>query len=537
MRPALAKLLPRDLAKRPDYLRGLAAAVCGVGVGVGALLLYLRTLAPTVLYFDLPYLRDAAVLQVKAAILGIPDYTGYPTFVLLGKLFTLLPFGDVAYRANLSSAVYAAVAVALIFVIGWKLSGRVLAAAVGAVVFAVGKTLWSQAVIAEVYTLNVLFICLTLLTLLVWRDERKDRYLLLAAFLMGLSLTDHLTSGLLLPFGALFVYMVERSKLRQIGLILKGAGCFVVGLLPYAFIPIRASMDYLPEGFEWGSPMYELYPPNTFTGFYLLVSGGPWKGQMLTFGPLELVDRGSYYATHLVDNFPVALLVVAAMGLWVLFLEDRAAAVLTGGLYGGWLFYALEYDIEDIHFYFIPTYLLLSVFLAVGLAAIMNASEDAAGRFTGHFARLGRGAAVAALSLAALAFALWDVDDTYRQVDRSEDYRGRKMIETVAEETKPDAAILHHRSSLNYMYLVEKRRTDIRLVNYVADPRPPGIVRAIRAKKNGLPVYILFPGPNDTIYFRGIESEEKVYGKRGYDLVPVDRDLLLYEVVKAKDRT
>jgi 4-amino-4-deoxy-L-arabinose transferase-like glycosyltransferase len=106
--------------------------------------------------------------------------------------------------------------------------------------------LWRQAIIAEVYTLNALFISLTVLVLLIWRDSRHDGHLLLAAFLMGLSLTDHITSGLLLPGGVLFVFLVERRKLREWRLVLKGAGLFLVGLLPYAFIPIRASMDYLP---------------------------------------------------------------------------------------------------------------------------------------------------------------------------------------------------------------------------------------------------------------------------------------------------
>ncbi|MCA3747916.1 MAG: membrane protein, partial [Rubrobacter sp.] len=75
---------------REGWAGWLAAVLCG---GF-ALLLYLRTLAPTVLYYDLPRLRDSATLQAKAAVLGIPDYTGYPTYVMLAHLFTYLPFGD-----------------------------------------------------------------------------------------------------------------------------------------------------------------------------------------------------------------------------------------------------------------------------------------------------------------------------------------------------------------------------------------------------------------------------------------------------------
>src|SRR5438045_9307008 len=81
-----------------------------------------------------------------AAVLGVPHPTGYPLYVLLGKLFTLLPVGDVAYRVNLSSAVYMAGAVGVLYAIGVKLL-RLLgwgqawwAAGVGAELFAVSPT-------------------------------------------------------------------------------------------------------------------------------------------------------------------------------------------------------------------------------------------------------------------------------------------------------------------------------------------------------------------------------------------------------------
>ena len=171
--------------------------------------LYLRTLAPTVLFYDRPLLLDSAVLQVQAVVLGIPGGTGSPTWVMLTHLFTYLPVGDPAYRVNLASAVYAALAVLTLFAAGYLLSRRVSAAAVGALAFGLGVTFWSQAVIAEVYTLNTFLISLTLAVLFLWRERRRDRYLLFAAFLMGFTLTNHMTSGLLLPAGLLFVGLVD----------------------------------------------------------------------------------------------------------------------------------------------------------------------------------------------------------------------------------------------------------------------------------------------------------------------------------------
>src|SRR5215218_720077 len=196
-----ASVKPSIDRKKHYWWAGVILA--GSGVTLVVFIFYLKTLAPTILPYDSPNLLDVPMLQMQVCVLGMTHPTGYPSYLMLSHLFTYLPVGDCAYRANLASATYATLAVSVLFAAGYLLSGRVVAAAAAALAFGLGVTLWSQAVIAEVYTLNALFVALTLLTLLLWREYRKDRYLLLAAFLVGLSMTDHLTSGLLLPASVL----------------------------------------------------------------------------------------------------------------------------------------------------------------------------------------------------------------------------------------------------------------------------------------------------------------------------------------------
>src|SRR5258707_12844820 len=74
------------------------AGVAAVGVFVVALVIYLRTLLPG------PSFGDWAEMQFIPAQLGIPHPTGYPLYVLLGWLFSLVPIGSWAYRADLLSA-------------------------------------------------------------------------------------------------------------------------------------------------------------------------------------------------------------------------------------------------------------------------------------------------------------------------------------------------------------------------------------------------------------------------------------------------
>jgi len=495
--------------------RGVRYAV-GLLATVVAFVLYLRTLAPTVLYYDYPAMRDASAFQVKAYIMGIPDVTGYPTYTMLTHLFTYLPFGDPAYRVNLASAVYAAGTIFLVYLVCLHLTRRIAPSVAGALLFGTSETFWSQAVIAEVYTLNTVFIAAIVLALLVWRDRRMDRYLLLAAFLTGLSLTHHLTCGLLLPASLLFVLMVDRSKLYDKGLVLKGTVLFSLGLLPYLYLPVRASMDFT----RWTisvDPTLVRYDTSTLSGLFDLVTGGDFKGAMLAFGPAELPARAVYYLGCLLEQFypafiSVALLGVALVGVVHLLIEDRAVIVLLGFLYLGWLFYALEYDISDIYYYFIPTYLILAVFAAVGLAAFLRIAEKL---MAGQSARVRT--VVAALAVVSLTLAPFaGVAATYAEVDRSEDYEGRKAIETVATKTEPDATVIHHRSPLWYMNLVEGRRRDIRLVASFHLTLEDREIEATKAALTTGSVYMLYPSM----------ANARLMKNAGLYLVPVETGML-----------
>jgi hypothetical protein len=445
----------RPPAEPSSVAGGLASAaavsLAGLGVFLLVFALYLRTLSPTVLYLQDPKLLDAVMVQMQVAVLGITHPTGYPTYLMLTHLFTYLPIGDVAYRVNLGSAFYAALAVVAVYLTGLLLSKRIVAAAAGALAFGLGAALWSQAVIAEVYTLNALLVAATIGVLLLWRERRRDRYLLLSAFLMGLCLTNHLTSGLLLPAGVLLVALVDRGKLKDIRLLLKGAGLFLLGLTPYLYLPIRAAMD----------PPMDANNPTNLERFWYVVSGGNLTGSFFSFGPAELPRRMVFYGEHLLQNVPFLVVMVALTGAIVVLLRDRAAGLFLGFLFFGWLFYSIENDIPDIDLYFIPTYLVLSLWAAAGFGALLDEAES----LTGGLSKAARWGVIGALSAVMLLLPLFGVGATYAKSDMSGVYRGQKEIQAVAENAAPNSTVLHHRSSMWYMVLVEKRRRDLTIVD------------------------------------------------------------------------
>ena len=120
---------------RIRYLEQGGAALLGGAVAVLVGILYIGTLAPTVLPYGAPDTLDSPMLQTAVPVLGVGHPTGYPTYMMLTHFFTYLPFGDSAYRVNLASAVYGVAAVLLVYLAGLRLARRAVAAAAGALAF------------------------------------------------------------------------------------------------------------------------------------------------------------------------------------------------------------------------------------------------------------------------------------------------------------------------------------------------------------------------------------------------------------------
>jgi hypothetical protein len=526
-------------------LRRWGAVLLGAALVILFGVLYARTLAPAVLPYGAPDTLDSPMLQAEVSVLGIGHPTGYPTYMMLTHLFTYLPIGDPAYGINLASAVYGVAAVLVVYLAGLRLCRRAVAAAAGALAFGLSNAFWGQAVISEVYTLEALLVALVILALLVWRDTRADRYLLLSAFLVGLSLTHHLTSVLLVPAAPAFVFLADRGVFSKVGLMLKSLGLFLLGLLPFLYLPIRAMMQ---------APLNEA-DPSTPWRFLLLVTGGSFLAESseedrhCSPSSLALADPSTklgLLGDHLLGQFSIILMLVGVFAAVFLLFRDRAAAVLLGTLIFGCLGQAVVYlqlGIEDFYVFLIPAFLAFGLCISAGLGAVLRWTEGlAAGSATSRIV-------VFILSLLMLVIPLVGVREAYAAHDRSGDFGGRKTIETVASNVKQNATILHHRSPLWYMVLVERRRRDLTLIDPFctswdrhtdivwpegidADGAAhrygtgdtTGVEAARRAAENG-PVYLLANARSSLEPFRESGFDVVPVGKRGalYELVPRDR--------------
>jgi hypothetical protein len=193
--------------ERPPYLWALATFAL-------VLLIYLLTLAPTTAFWD------ASEYIAAARVLGIPHPPGNPLFVVLAHVFGLLPLAEsYAVRINMFAAVTSAGAAAFWFLVADRwLRGivpsrwaRYGAAMGGALVGATSWTVWNQSVVNEkVYTVSLLSIALVMWLVVRWGDDapgsHRDRWLVLIAYVLALTATNHLMGFLALP--ALGIYVL-----------------------------------------------------------------------------------------------------------------------------------------------------------------------------------------------------------------------------------------------------------------------------------------------------------------------------------------
>ena len=200
-----------------------AAGVAAIAVFAVAFVVYLRTLLPG------PSFGDWAEMQFIPAQLGIPHPTGYPLYVLLGKAFSLLPFGTWAYRADLLSAVAAAAAAGTSVLIATRLGVRPLIAAAAGLSLAASATLWLEATFSEMNGLHLFLVAAVIHRALVWRAERRDSDLRLGGLFAGLAVADHLLALTVVPIVIVFVLFDARSRLVERPIVLVQAA--LLGLI------------------------------------------------------------------------------------------------------------------------------------------------------------------------------------------------------------------------------------------------------------------------------------------------------------------
>ena len=264
---------------------------------------YLLTMEPTASFWDCPeFITSAFKLDV-----GHPP--GAPLSMLFGHLFSLFAKdpGHVAIMVNSLTALCSAFTILFLFWTITHLARKVVikseedystgniigilgAGMVGALAYTFSDTFWFSAVEAEVYGFSALFTAVVFWLILKWEDVAdkpgSDRWLILIAYLMGLSIGVHLLNLLTIPTLVL-VYYFKRNTPSMKGVVLS----LVVGV-----ILLAAVLYGLIPGFLEVSAWFELFFVNTLgfgfnTGLiiYIVLTFG-----LLTWGIYESYSNKSF---------------------------------------------------------------------------------------------------------------------------------------------------------------------------------------------------------------------------------------------------
>jgi len=268
--------------------------------------------------------------------MGVAHPTGFPLYLLVAKLVSFVPFGSVAFRVNLVSAIASAVAIGVTYRIVLRLAGRSgwpehAAVAAAALVLGSSTTLWLHATTAEIYAFNLLATSVLVWWTIQFHADGQLRRVLGLAVLTGLGCGLHIT--FLMAAGICWLFVAKRlgTERRQAdgffplrSVILSSLVLGLVAACVVLYLPLRASQQ---PWVNWGSI-------TDFSGFWEHISGGrirqAYGAEMAAFTQLDM-----NLTTALEQLFSQCSwgVILSGLGLLLLLRRLRAVAGLLAALW------------------------------------------------------------------------------------------------------------------------------------------------------------------------------------------------------------
>jgi len=354
--------LPSSFVTRPAIHAGTVALIAGI--------IYFVTRAPGVMY------TDSGELAAAAATLGVAHPTGYPLFILIGHLWSLLPWSSIIDGMNIFAGVVTASAVGMTVLTIDLIQRRMFdtrtsspsssemslfLADAGALLLGMAPVVWAQGTSIEVYGLNLLLITIALYCVLRASVETDGyRWTITTSFVVGLMLTNHVSS-LFLTVGLLIILSSSPAfSFRKMWPYI-----FLPALLPlilYAYLPLRSAQ--LPP-LNWGMTHLGVFE------FFYHVKGtqyGVWL-----FSDKKAAEQNARLLQVLLSEMLLWIgwipVIAGLVMSWI-----RMRRVMLGLLLVvvGNLAISLGYSIPDIDSYFLPTLLISAIFFAIGVYALIS---------------------------------------------------------------------------------------------------------------------------------------------------------------------
>lgn len=335
-----------------DRIKRLIGQHLPIISALAVFLVYVLTLLPGV-----GYSGDTGKFQFVGKVLGIPHEPGSPTYVMFNFLLAhAIPIGTTAFKANLLSALYSALALIILSRILQLLGARPSIAAVTVLIFGFTYTLWSQSVIAEVYTLCVLFVALTFWLFIRWSLFGNRRDFLLACAAYAVSFGNHLIVVTLLPAVVYLVWSTKKEYFWSPRIILSVLSLIALGAAQYGYLIWRY---YAQE-----TSYLEILVPD-MRALWHFVTGGQFQPNFFGLGLRGVIfERLPLLMRFLWLEF-LPLTAVTILGYFVVEHRQIRNFLLLAAL--GTFAFDLIYIVPDIFIYMLPLYIVVAIGLGLGL--------------------------------------------------------------------------------------------------------------------------------------------------------------------------
>ncbi len=330
-------------------------------------IIFIFTLAPNVYY------TDSGELATAAITLGIAHPTGYPLFVIIGHLWSLLPFShSPIFQLNLLSALLVAISSGIIFYIVNKLISlstindfhRIVISSFSALTFSTALTFWELSNSIEVYPLQVCLFSLIILFTLKAKLE-NNHYWYIVSLLVGLGFSNHLSIIFIIP-GLLYVFFIElksgftlkKISMRQFIILLFP---FIIGISFYIYLPLRSAS--LPV-VNWG------WVHRSLSDLLYHIQGKQYQIWMFSGENLGLNIRNYFF------DLPFQLGIIGVITLFFGILKlykankDILIFFMISAIFN--FIYAINYSIHDIASYFALSLIILIALSAIGFVYLIE---------------------------------------------------------------------------------------------------------------------------------------------------------------------
>jgi hypothetical protein len=258
------------------------------------------------------------------------------------------------------SALFAALAAVMVYIIVMRLADDWVGAASAALSFAFSVTLWRQAVVAEVYSLNAFLIGAVVFVLLAWHQTRKIGLLYLGVGLYAVSFGNHLTVVTLLPAVIYLILVTDYRIFLDLKTVAILAGLVLLGALQYLYVIIRASQQ----------PLLNELGPFSWRGWVHWMTRNRFPGQFFGYGLGAQADRMRIYLDLLQQQYFRWGYILGWIGAWERLKADLKSFLFLALVGLGVYAFGMNYGGATFPIYLIPSYLIFAVFLGCGLSAL-----------------------------------------------------------------------------------------------------------------------------------------------------------------------